>query len=67
MTDELIVIFAEQSSGTIAVFDASGKRVFSSQLNGSLKSTFDVSKLTTGVYMLEAVLNGKVYRTKLIK
>jgi hypothetical protein len=67
MTDELTVIFAEQSSGTIAVLDASGKRVFSSQLNGAFKSTFDVSKLTAGVYMLEAVVNGKVYRTKLIK
>jgi hypothetical protein len=67
MTEVLTVIFAEQSSGTIAVLDASGKRVFSSQLNGVFKSTFDVSKLSAGVYMLEAVVNGKVYRTKLIK
>lgn len=67
ITDELTLLFSEQSSGTITIIDASGKRVFVSQLNASYKSSFDVSKLTAGVYMLEAVVNGKLYRTKVIK
>lgn len=67
MTDELTLLFSEQSSGTITIIDAFGKRVFVSQLNASYKSSLDVSKLPSGVYMLEAVVNGKLYRTKVIK
>lgn len=66
--DQITVSAAENfSSGTkLNIIDLQGKHIFSSELNAS-KTTFDLSNLPSGLYLLEILNAENTKRVKLIK
>lgn len=63
--ETLHIQFQEQGEMTIEIMDLNGRSVLQTHLNNS--NSLLVSKLSAGVYLLEATQNGKVWRGKFLK
>lgn len=69
--NNVFVVHSSKAIKTISIYNVLGKRVidlsYSENNSGIFDKKIDISSLPKGIYVMESVLNGSIYRTKIVK
>ncbi|MCF8226134.1 MAG: T9SS type A sorting domain-containing protein [Bacteroidales bacterium] len=62
-----VKVFADEPIQSVAIFDLTGKRVFSRKLKGIRREAFNIEHLSEGIYLVQVQTTGTLYSRRIIK